>query len=447
MEIDSLIGKTIHSNLLIKGKLGEGAMGEVYLAENINLVQKKYAVKVLRRELTKKPTFKERFYEEATHQAQLDHPNIVQMYDYFNVGEDYFIVLEYVDGKALSDIIDAQRGPLEEKQALTIMKGILAGLNCAHEKGILHRDVKSSNVMVDKSGRARLTDFGIAREVGERGRSEAGMSIGTAEYMSPEQIRNPDKVNHISDVYSAGIVLFEMLTGKLPFGGESYAAVQEQQIRSPIPDPRAINPKIGKRLARIICRAMQKDPNDRFQGCLEFLKTIDAYLNRFPAWVIMIFFVAALAVAGIYFYRTQIQAVTVIQGLITSATSNYGLLCRETKSLQGKENGLRIARESGNSRIAELLANQVEEIRGNMGNLADNYVKEISELSNYNGVTVQQVLSTIGAGKDADEKAAATETKEFYRARYRQLIGKDYEQYVYSRKTPPMETLLTACQP
>ena len=174
------------------------------------------------------------FFEEATHQAQLSHPNVVQMTDYFKEGEDYFLVLDFVQGRSLAGVIDSIKGPMPQKQALRIFKEILEALNCAHEKAILHRDIKASNVMVDSSGRALLTDFGIAQQAGDEQAASLGRVIGTPEYMSPEQYIDSDKIDHRSDVYSAGILLFEMLTGRLPFQG-SQDELREQHLGVPSP--------------------------------------------------------------------------------------------------------------------------------------------------------------------------------------------------------------------
>jgi len=437
MDSDTLIGQTIHSNLSIKKKLGQGGMGSVYLAENPGLREKKYAVKVLRRELTGKPGFRERFYEEARHQAQLDHANIVQMYDYFNLGDDYFLVLEFVDGQSLADMIDASNTPLPEKQVLAIIRDVLAGLNCAHSKGILHRDVKASNVLVDSSGRARLTDFGIARQAGGIHPSEAGMMLGTAEYMSPEQIRNPETVDHRSDVYSAGILLFEMLTGKLPFTAPSPAAVQQQQLSAPIPDPRAVQPSISKALAAIVTKSMCKDPDARFQGCLEFQKAVEAYIQpRRRIWTVWAFVLLASASAAVYFVQTRPVTVQVVRGHLQAATSQYALLCQQAKMLEMKQNGLRLARRSGNSGLADDFAVQVGDIGANMQDFAGNYARQITDLARYSPGTVQRVLAEAPAGNDNPARAG-----------YRQLALGDYRRVAAGSAPPSLRAMVTHCLP
>ena len=243
----SLIGSTIHGNLLIKSLIGEGAMGAVFLAENEELPDRKYAVKVLLNAITNAAMFQERFNEEARNQAGLDHPNIVRVHDYFKEEGRYFLVMDFVDGQPLQQIIK-DRGKLDEKSAIEIMDGVLRGLDCAHQHGIVHRDVKPSNILVDKSGRARLTDFGIAIRAGEMRLTATGVSaVGTAAYMSPEQIRTPAQIDHRADVYASGIVLFEMLTGDVPFHGETDFAIHQQQVKARPPNPRTSNSSISAR--------------------------------------------------------------------------------------------------------------------------------------------------------------------------------------------------------
>jgi serine/threonine protein kinase len=269
----SLIGQTIHGNILIESLIGEGAMGEVYLAENVELPGRQYAVKVLLNPITNAPMFQERFNEEARNQSILDHPNIVHVHDFFKEGGRYYLLMDYVNGEPLSKIIE--RGKLDEKRAIEIMDGVLRGLNCAHEHGIVHRDVKPSNILIDQSGRARLTDFGIAIRAGETRLTSTGVSaVGTAAYMSPEQIRTPGQIDHLADVYSAGIVLFEMLTGDVPFHGETDFAVHQQQVKARPPNPRIINSTISARVTRIVALALAKSPRDRIQGCEQFRRML-----------------------------------------------------------------------------------------------------------------------------------------------------------------------------
>jgi serine/threonine protein kinase len=434
MGTDSLIGKTLHNDLLIKAKLGEGGMGAVYLAQNLYVHDMKHAVKVVRRELTHNASFQKRFFDEATHQSKLDHPNIVQVQNYFKEGDDYFLVLAFVDGPSVADIIDNKGGPLDQKQALSIIKETLNALNCAHENGILHRDVKPSNILVDKTGRARLTDFGIATEIGPKGEADRGRSIGTAEYMSPEQILTPSQIDHRADVYSAGIVLFEMLTGRLPFDGESADAIKHQQVETPAPDPRTYNRRIPKDLARIVLKAVEKDPDKRFQGCMQFRKAIEAYEHK-GRRVFMALAVSALLLAGTYvakvWFEPPAKDVAAIKARTDSATNDYALLCQESTRLLSKRRAIVIARESGNSDMEDLLARQVVEIDTNITKLANDFINQISGLQKFDRTAVRRVLAE---GVDDVE-----------RARFLRRTSKNYEQFLSTRQPPSREAMLQAC--
>jgi serine/threonine protein kinase len=440
VENDDLIGKTIHGSYSITSKLGEGAMGRVYLAENVLVRDKKYAIKVLKRELTHNPNFKQQFYEEAAHQAQLSHPNIVQMSDYFQEGDEYFLVLQYVDGRSLADIIDSPGGPMPEKRVLHIFKGILAGLNCAHEKAILHRDIKASNVMVDSANRALLTDFGIARQAGDERAAQLGRVIGTPEYMSPEQFIDSDKIDHRSDIYSAGILLFEMLTGRLPFHGTSSEALKEQHLGVPPPNPRAINPKLKKALAEIVLKATQKDPSARFQGGLDFLKAIESY-ERGRSWKIWALSLSILFAAGIWYF---VQNEKAIRSLATLSNDKYALFCQEIKRLEIKETGLRLAVESGNSQFVEGFSKQIEELNANVNKYSGEYINAIHELSGSRDAKVHQIFSE-PEGSVEFGQAGYKETDKAVRAKFWALTGADYEHLKASGESPTREKMQEKC--
>lgn len=270
-----MIGKTI-GNLRIVSEIGRGGMGVVYLATHITL-EKKFAVKCLSPHLTEDPRFRERFYMEARNQALLDHPGIVQATDFFEEEGTFFFVMEYVNGSSLADMI-RESGKLSEEEALAIFRGFLDALNFAHNRGIIHRDIKPSNILIDSNGRARIMDFGIAILMEGERLTATGSSVGSPWYMSPEQIIHPLDIDHRSDVYSSGVLLYEMLAGDVPFDGESEFSVQEQQVHTKVPDPRQRNPKIPLELSRIILKAMEKSPENRFQGCAELLAEIDRYV-------------------------------------------------------------------------------------------------------------------------------------------------------------------------
>ena len=273
--------RVLHNRYRLGPQLGKGGMGTVYRAQDLRDGGRTCAVKMLRSELTHDVRVRRRFVDEAKSLLRLDHPNIVRAFDFFQEGADCFIALEFVDGISLADRIDRQHGPLPEAEALALFKGVLAALDHGHQHGVVHRDVKPNNILIDRrTGEARLCDFGIAKQVAERGVTLMGVTLGTAEYMSPEQVQRPDKVEHRSDVYSAGVVLFEMLTGRVPFfaaSGDSDFAVRTAQVKSDPPDPRSINPDLSDGLARIVLKALRKDPARRYQGCGAFRRDIERY--------------------------------------------------------------------------------------------------------------------------------------------------------------------------
>lgn len=278
--MSDLSGQTLNGRYRIQRLIGKGGMGVVYLAQDLRDHGTPCAVKMLRSDLTHDPRVRRRFIDEARSLLRLDHPNIVRARDFFCVGEDCFIALDYVDGTSLADLIDRQ-GALPKAQALDLFKGVLVALDEGHKAGLIHRDVKPGNILIERaSDRPRLCDFGIAKQVAERGVTLTGVTLGTAEYMSPEQVQAPDKVGHRCDVYSAGIVLFEMLTGRVPFAaavGESDFVVREGQVKTPPPDPRSFNPDIDAALSAIVLKALRKDPATRYQGCEAFRQAIERY--------------------------------------------------------------------------------------------------------------------------------------------------------------------------
>ena len=430
---DDLIGKTVHDSYNIVSRIGEGGMGRVYLAEHARVTERRYAVKVLKRELTQNPKFMNQFFEEARHQAQLSHPNVVQMTDYFKEGEDYFLVLDYVEGHSLAEMIDSSHGPLPQKQALQIFKGILGALNSAHEKAILHRDIKASNVMIDGSGRALLTDFGIARQAGDEQAASLGRVIGTPEYMSPEQFIDSDKIDHRSDVYSAGILLFEMLTGRLPFEG-SQDKLKEQHLGVSVPNPRSINPKLKKCLGEIVVKATQKQPDARFQGSLAFLKAIER-CERGPRWPLIVLSLSILLATGTWYWMQNEKA---IRTLVTLSIDNYALLMQGSRCLKLKETGLDIARKGGDSCNWRCFQKKLMRHHANMNKFFGEYSNALDELSRYRVSTVHEVLKESLQTVDAETQAK--------RERLRQQTSKNFENLRSTGKGPDQETMLQKCR-
>ena len=227
--------------------LGYGGMSEVHKGRDVRL-GREVAVKVLRADLARDPTFQERFRREAQNAAALNHPAIVAVYDTGETRTDYgplpYIVMEFVEGRTLRDIVKSE-GPLPAKRAMEVMADVCAALDFSHRHGIVHRDVKPANVMITRTGAVKVMDFGIARAVsdGQAAVTQTAAVIGTAQYLSPEQARG-EAVDARSDVYAAGCVLFELLTGEPPFTGDSPVAVAYQHVREDPKPPSSLNPRV-----------------------------------------------------------------------------------------------------------------------------------------------------------------------------------------------------------
>src|SRR5918999_332713 len=243
--------------------VGAGGMADVYRARD-ELLGREVALKVLSERFAGDRSFVERFRREAQSAANLNHPNIVSLYDYGDSDGSYFIVMEYIDGKSLNDIIGAE-GALLPERAAEIASDVAQALDRAHNSGLVHRDIKSGNIMINAAGQTKVTDFGIARAIGgEQTMTQTGMVIGTASYLSPEQAQGRP-VDARSDVYSLGCVLYEMLAGRPPFEGNSPVAVASAHISAePEPISRA-NPAVSREAEAVVARAMRKDPEERYK--------------------------------------------------------------------------------------------------------------------------------------------------------------------------------------
>jgi eukaryotic-like serine/threonine-protein kinase len=260
-------------------RAGSGGMAEVYRARD-ELLGREVAVKVLSRRLSTDRTFVERFRREAQSAANLNHPNVVSLYDYGRDGGTYFIVMEYIDGKPLGDIIRTE-GPLLPERAAEIASDVAAGLDRAHSAGLVHRDIKPSNIMINSSGQTKVTDFGIARAMtteGEQTMTQTGMVIGTAAYLSPEQAQG-DPVDARSDVYSLGCVLYEMVGGRPPFAGDTPLSIAYKHVRENATPPSAANPDVPTPLDAIVMKALAKNPANRYQTAGEFRDDLQRFLS------------------------------------------------------------------------------------------------------------------------------------------------------------------------
>ncbi|MFC5214139.1 Stk1 family PASTA domain-containing Ser/Thr kinase [Streptomyces coerulescens] len=265
--------------------LGRGGMAEVYLAHDTRL-GRTVAVKTLRADLARDPSFQARFRREAQSAASLNHPAIVAVYD---TGEDYidnvsipYIVMEYVDGSTLRELLHSGRKLLPER-AMEMTIGILQGLEYAHRSGIVHRDIKPANVMLTRNGQVKVMDFGIARAMGDSGMTmtQTAAVIGTAQYLSPEQAKG-EQVDARSDLYSTGCLLYELLTVRPPFVGDSPVAVAYQHVREEAQAPSVFDPEITPEMDAIVLKALTKDPNYRYQSADEMRADIEACLDGQP---------------------------------------------------------------------------------------------------------------------------------------------------------------------
>jgi len=276
---DPLMGKTVGSYRIL-AELGRGGMGVVYKAEDVSL-QRLVALKVLPAQFAQEEEFIKRFSREARACAKLNHPNIVTVYGVGRHGDLYFIAMELVEGQALSSFM-AEKGKLEFRVALDIIRQSAEALAEAHSKGIVHRDIKPQNIMLDPSGRVKVMDFGLARSHFETTKLTAsGAVLGTPHYMSPEQW-DDSKVDARSDIYSLGVTLFEMLTGKSPFMAETPVMIMRKVITEPTPSLTREDPEAPPRLAGMVAKMMAKKPGDRFATAAELRDEIDAYLGKQP---------------------------------------------------------------------------------------------------------------------------------------------------------------------
>jgi len=257
----------------IIGELGQGAMGVVYKAKD-PLIDRILALKTisLNLALDEKDEYEARFYQEAKAAGRLSHPNIVTVYDVGKSGDIAYIAMEFLEGRELRDILnEGERLPIT--QVLDIVIQVAQGLAYAHEHGIVHRDIKPSNIMVIRDGHVKITDFGIARMTSSTVQTQVGVVLGSPKYMSPEQVLGKS-IDQRTDIFSLGVMLYEMLTGQAPFVGDTINAVMYQTMNTMPPAPSTLNPDVPVMLDAAITKALAKEPDMRYQNAKEFIEDL-----------------------------------------------------------------------------------------------------------------------------------------------------------------------------
>jgi serine/threonine protein kinase len=472
-----MIGQTI-DKLRIVSEIAQGGMGILYLAQHTTL-PKRFAVKCLSATLTEDPQFRARFYQEAQNQALLTHPSIVQAIDYIEDRGQFLFVMEYIDGQDLDTMI-RERGHLSVADALPIFKEILEGLDFAHRKGLIHRDMKPSNVLIDQSGHARITDFGIAILAGDLRLTREGVAIGTALYMSPEQIKRPRDIDHRSDIYSAGIVLYEMVTGDVPFTGETDFSIKEQHVHSPPPNPCVRNPRIPQRLGDLILKAIAKDPDRRYRDCREFLAAIRAYEKERPwrpsRWQLLgAFAVACVLVVGAVFLfqslypppdqqearrkadqaiqRAQQEARTKAdqtiqrakeeasrrdaQQAIQQAVEKAVFVCREHAEAELRRKNLQSVKNINETALADKVAKRIEEKEENIREAIVEYDEAVARLV---------ALAPAIVDEESDRYAKVSlDRKSFDRVRMVGVVQEEIQEYRKRGGTPRRSFSIDRC--
>lgn len=256
-------------------RLGEGGMAEVHRAEDLRL-GREVAVKILRPQYAGEKSFLDRFINEARSMAGFSHPNVVNVYDVGRDSQRYYIVMEYVPGEDLRQLLE-RSGSLPAKQALDIARQMAQGIGYAHRKGLVHRDIKPGNILITPAGEVKVADFGIAKAMASVGLTEPGVVWGTTAYLSPEQVRG-ETATPASDVYAMGVVLYEMLAGQPPFQGEDRVAIALKHLHDP-PPPFDTNVQVPRGVVFLVQKALSKEPKERFANAEEMARSLGEYLR------------------------------------------------------------------------------------------------------------------------------------------------------------------------
>jgi serine/threonine protein kinase len=275
---DPRIGKVI-AGYRVEERVGRGGMGVVYRAEHLNL-RRRAAIKIIAPDLAESEGFRERFTREARIAAALEHPNIVTVYDIEPVGDSIQMVMSWIEGEDLQRVLERE-GALAPDRAARLLDQMAAALDHAHlrDHPVLHRDIKPSNIMIGPHERAILTDFGIARLIGDVSLTQTGQMVGTPAFMAPEVVQGVE-ADARADVYALGVVLYQMLTGQAPFRAETPLALLHAHVHTPPPAPRTVVPGLPPAVDQVLLRALAKDPAARFQTAGELARAFRAALDR-----------------------------------------------------------------------------------------------------------------------------------------------------------------------
>ena len=260
-------------NFLIKAEIGRGGMGTIYFAVD-TMLNREVALKVVHPQLADNQQLMERFKIEAMTQARLNHPNIVTIFSFNKIDDEYVIAMEYIAGRSLKEMLQEKK-QLQVAEAVDIITQVAEGLRYAHAHSVIHRDIKPANILISREGKVKISDFGIAKILGAQGLTKTGILIGTPWYTSPEQIVGRE-IDFRTDLYSLGVTFYEVLTGRVPFDSETNSEfqIQKAHLETPPPRPSIFNPEIGIQLEKFILQALQKKVEKRFQSARDMIEEL-----------------------------------------------------------------------------------------------------------------------------------------------------------------------------
>ena len=432
-----MLGRVLNQRYRLKEKLGSGGMADVYLADDL-LLNREVAVKVLHPQFASDPLYIQRFRHEAQAAANLNHPAIVNVYDWGNDGEIYYLVMEFVEGMDLKQVIQGE-GKLLPARAAEIAAEIASALQFAHQRRLVHRDIKPHNIFITNLGQVKVMDFGIARVGAGNGMTQTGMVMGTPQYISPEQAQGM-AVDGRSDIYSLGVVLYEMVTGKVPFDDPNPMTVAYKQVKEdPLP-PSALVPEIPPALESIIMKALAKNPANRYQTAQEMKADLLRFLEGLP-----------VAAAPVLPERTrpageQVPAAPAVEARPSRwwvwALAGVGLLAllALVLALTLGRGGVKVAVPDLRGMTEDQARKALEEAGLRVGEVSYSYIKKASEKT---GVVVAQDPEP-GIMVKKGEKVNITVTREM---RMPRVTGLTEEQAIQLLKDTGLQNVEKATKP